>query len=146
MPSSDRRPDPTSAEVEQFHDSLQRCTAGGRFYDRFYERFVAADPRIPALFKRTDMARQQRMLHHSFLLIMTLHLRDPDIDAQMRDVAHRHDGMGITEDLFDVWLEELLGAVAECDPRFDAAVNTAWRAVLGRGIGFVHAHVGPTEP
>lgn len=140
MKQPDRRDVPTTDELERFHDSLQRCVAGGRFYERFYERFVASDPRIPTLFARTDMEHQRRLLHHSLVLMMSLHLRDPGIDGQMREIARRHVELGIPDALYDVWLAELLGTVAECDPKHDATITEAWRAVLRRGIAFVHAH------
>jgi len=135
----ERRDPPAPDELERFHDSLQRCTEGGDFYEAFYEGLLASDPRVPALFERTDMARQRRMLHHSLVLVMNLHLRDPEIDRRMAEIADRHVEIGIDDDLYDVWLETLLATVAASDRRFDARVEAAWRAVLRRGVAFMHA-------
>jgi hypothetical protein len=48
-------------DIELFNDSLERCTSGRRFLDRFYELFVASSTEVAAKFAKG--ARQVRDTH-----------------------------------------------------------------------------------
>lgn len=128
---------PSVEDVERFHDSLERCLNRGEFFERFYERFFAADPRVEALFAHTDMARQRRVLRVSLIMILDLSLEDSGIDLRLAQIADRHDELAIDDDLYDVWLGEMVATASEFDPHFDARVAQAWRSVLRRGIAFM---------
>lgn len=42
-------------EIPLFNDSLERCTAGQDFLDRFYETFLAPSTEVAEKFKNTFM-------------------------------------------------------------------------------------------
>jgi hypothetical protein len=49
-------------DIELFNDSLERCTTGRRFLDRFYELFVASSAEVAAKFANTDFRVQKAAL------------------------------------------------------------------------------------
>jgi hemoglobin-like flavoprotein len=127
--------EPTERDVERFNDSLERM-AGHRFLERFYELFVGASPEVRAKFARTDFRVQRRVLKISLYMLMLAAEGRPTGRAHLEDIARRHSraGLDIRPELYDLWLECLVAAVREHDPRFDADVERAWRAVLAPGI------------
>jgi hypothetical protein len=47
-------------ELELFNDSLARCLRGDRFFQRFYELFVASSPEVRDKFRTSDFRKQQQ--------------------------------------------------------------------------------------
>ena len=47
----------TPNEIEIFADSFGRCMADERFFDIFYDQFVASSPAVAARFAHTDDRR-----------------------------------------------------------------------------------------
>jgi hemoglobin-like flavoprotein len=128
-------PDLTEHDLEQFNDSLERMP-GARFLERFYELFLASSPEVRAKFAHTDFRRQRRVLKVSLYLMMLAVEGRLEGRIHLDEIARRHGrgGLGIQPELYDLWLECLIAAVREHDPRFDAETERAWRAVLRSGI------------
>lgn len=132
---------PTESGVLQvFDDSLRRCSSDARFFDRFYERFLASSPKVREKFASTDFVRQKRALRASLHLILLV-AQDPDRDAAryLGPVAERHSSrqLGIGAELYDLWLDSLLATVREIDPQFGSAVEQAWEDAMAIGIRFL---------
>ncbi|HEY5790185.1 MAG TPA: globin [Gammaproteobacteria bacterium] len=125
-------------EIQRFNDSLERCSANGEFLERFYALFLASSGEVAAKFAHTDFRRQARMLRTS-LYIMMLSSDDDELGTHLEHLAQRHSSrdLDIRPELYDLWLDCLLQAVAEFDPRFDAAAAAAWRRVLQPGIEYM---------
>jgi len=89
-------------------------------------------------FERTDMRKQARMLKTSLYILM-LASEQTERVAHLSRLArlHSRSGLDIGPELYDLWLERLLQAVEEFDPKFDAQVDTAWRHLLQPGIDFM---------
>lgn len=126
--------------IQVFQRSLQRCEGNPRFLDRFYKRFLESSPKIRRKFEGTDFDRQKKLLNRSFHLILWAS-EDPD-DGPERYLEHlavRHSAsdLKIGSELYDLWLDSLLGVVEECDPEFDSEVEEAWEAVMGIGIDYM---------
>lgn len=122
-----------------FHGSLDRLAAVPRFVDAFYDRFIAASPEIREIFAGRDMGRLKRKLRSS-LHVMTLAAdHAPGADLYLGYLGAVHGRLSIRPEHYDVWLDALVGAVRECDPACDAAVERAWRAVLGQAIALIKA-------
>jgi hemoglobin-like flavoprotein len=127
--------DLTERDLERFNDSLERMP-GGRLLERFYELFMAASPEVRAKFADTDFRRQRRVLKVSLYLMMLAAQGRLEGQVHLDEIARRHSraGLDIRPELYDLWLECLIAAVREHDPRFDADTERAWRAVLRSGI------------
>jgi hemoglobin-like flavoprotein len=120
--------------------SLQRCSADARFLDLFYERFLAASPKVQEKFARTDFRRQKRALRAS-LHLMLLAAEDETRGPQryLRDLAvtHAARGLDIGAELYDLWLDCLLETVARVDAQHTPAVREAWERVMMIGIRYM---------
>jgi hemoglobin-like flavoprotein len=70
---------------------------------------------------------------------MMLTSGESEREAQLESLARRHGRaeLDIKPELYDLWLDRLVQAVSEADPKFDAAIEVAWRRVLQPGIDFM---------
>ena len=120
--------------------SLQRCTREPRFFDRFYERFLAASPKVRERFAQTNFVRQKRALRGS-LWMMLLAAEDEvkGPERYLRPLADLHSArqLDIGAELYDLWLDCLLDTVAECDPEHNPEVRAAWEQVMMVGIHYM---------
>lgn len=125
-------------DVELFNDSLERCAAHAGFLHRFYALFLASSGEVAGKFEHTDFRRQTRLLRTS-LYIMMLSGDDPEERVHLERLAERHgrNGLDIRPELYDLWLDCLIRAAAEADPKFDARCAGAWRRLLRPGIEFM---------
>jgi hemoglobin-like flavoprotein len=128
-----------TTDLERFDDSLSRCYADPAFLERFYEIFLEASPEARAKFAGADLARQQRMLKASLVLMMLSADDKPEGKVHMERIAALHSKAehDIPARLYDVWLDCLMRAVREFDPEVDDAVIEIWRRVLAPGIAFM---------
>lgn len=128
-----------SAHVEAFRASLGRClVTQGDFFHRFYDLFMASSDEVREKFKRTEFARQARILSDS-LYIMAVAAESQDEGVAWKEidhlaVRHSHTDLDIRPELYDTWLECLLRAARQYDPEFSAEVEAAWRQTLAPGI------------
>jgi len=125
-----------------FDESFDRVSdhvCGERgFFEAFYERFLAASPKVRDKFRDTDMARQQRMLRKSFFSLVAFYASG-SVDNILERIARNHGahGLDIEPALYDLWLECLIDTVREFDPAFEDDVELAWRLVLSSGITYM---------
>jgi hemoglobin-like flavoprotein len=131
-------------DAELFNDSLERCTSGRRFLDRFYELFVASSAEVAAKFANTDFRVQKAALKVSLYMIMASIERKPEGTVHLERIAARHSrsGLDIGPHLYDLWLDCLIQAVRECDPLFGEETEQAWRRVMRVGIEFLKSRYG----
>ncbi len=131
------------AEYETiFNDSYARVNgrfgADAGFFQRFYEIFLDRSDGARAHFSGTDLGRQKRMVHESFAFMLGFAATRTSGDYLER-IALRHgkSDLNISVDLYDEWLDALVETVRECDPRYDADVDAAWRIMLAPGVAFM---------
>lgn len=127
--------------TQEFEQSFARITdavRSERFFDRFYQRFFAADPRVAAIFGDRDMAHQKQMLRES-LAEMAEFARKRESNPYIVTLARIHGvrGRNIPSDMFDIWLDCLVDTVREVDPLASDNVALGWRIVLAPGIEFM---------
>ena len=128
--------------VRIFDDSFGRTAAKNpEFFDRFYARFLRANPTIEAKFQNTDFVKQREMLKKSLIELVSFfvsHKSTPYLEmlAAMHSKADRN----IAPHLYDTWLRTLLETVADFDPEFEDSVALAWKVVLAPGIQFMKHH------
>lgn len=126
-------------DVAAFHASLERVSADPRFVDVFYDRFIAASPAIAEIFAGRDMSRLKRKLKSS-LHVMTLAAdQAPGAELYLGYLGAVHGRLDIRPEHYDLWLDALVAAVRDCDPACDAAVEHAWRTVLGATMTLIKA-------
>jgi len=126
--------------AKTYEESLERCSANPRFFDRFYEIFLASSPRIAEKFVNTDFVRQREALNaslHKMVLAVGDGTGPPE--KHLAEVAEHHSSraLGIGAEFYDYWLDSLLATVKEMDPQYDQKVHDAWERVMLIGIGFM---------
>jgi hemoglobin-like flavoprotein len=130
-------------QLELFRASVNRCVADEAFLQDFYDRFTASSPEVRAKFGQTDMPTQRRALADS-LYVIAVAVQGKDTSPswhQMERIARRHSRaeMDIRPELYDLWLESLMQAVAAHDPQYSPEIDSAWRAVMSEGITFLRS-------
>jgi len=127
-----------NGSVQTFRASLGRCLATPSFLHSFYDRFMESSDEVREKFKKTEFARQTRILTDS-LYIMAVCAESQGDSVAWREMdrlasMHARTGLDIRPELYETWLECLLIAVKQFDPDFGPEVETAWREVLAPGI------------
>jgi hemoglobin-like flavoprotein len=120
--------------------SLQRCAREPRFFDRFYERFLDASPKVRERFAQTDFVRQKRALRGSlWMMLLAAEDETNGPERYLRSLADLHSSrqLDIGAELYDLWLDCLLDTVAECDPEYNPEVHAAWEQVMMVGIHYM---------
>ena len=126
--------------VGRFNDSLTRCLRSGKFFQRFYELFLASSPEVRAKFGTADVRKHRRKLQNSFYaLVEYVAFGGPESQVYLEGLAEDHSNRGrnIPPHLYDLWLECLLRAAKECDELYSEEVEAGWRYVMGAGISLL---------
>lgn len=118
---------------EVFNDSLERCRQDPEFMERFHEHFFSASEEVREHFEGVDLKKTRSMIQSSlpFLLIANA---APDALAK---TAHSHRAMNIAPELYEVWLDAMIRAVADTDPEYESGIEEAWRVVVRAGINYM---------
>ena len=126
-----------------FHDSYLRCVVSDQdgFCTRFYQLFMASDPKISKMFINTNMDRQISLLQES-LLHMIDFSNSNVANERMQRIATYHGSreLNIPVRMFDLWMDCLVATVEERDARFDPHIEMAWRVFLAPGIAFMKSY------
>jgi len=123
-------PEPTTPK-DIFLASLARCEASADFVHRFYRRFLASSDDVSRLFRHTDFKRQERMLRLSLELSAKATVGDPTGIQELQARVETHARLPISPVMYDLWLASAMATARECDPRWSAEVEDAWRTILG---------------
>jgi hemoglobin-like flavoprotein len=130
-------------DYELFNDSLERCQSRPKFLDRFYELFIASDGSVAEKFANTDLHKQKMMLKVSLYMLLSISDRHPSPESilHLERIAERHSRaqLDIKPETYGLWLNCMLQAVKEFDPKYDSGVDSAWRHALAKGIEFMQA-------
>ena len=110
---------------------------GHDFFQAFYINFLSNED-VARRFANTEMKRQQEMLKKSFYSLFTFYASGRTDDYISR-IAERHSrrDLDIKPELYDRWLECLMGTVAQFDAEYSNDVELAWRLVLTPGIVYM---------
>ncbi len=121
-----------------FARALQNDSFNCDFISRFYDIFVGKSDEVAKLFGDTNMSAQKTMLHDS-LHYMVEFFTSAKTGPHMESIARIHGRreLGISDEMYDLWLESLMEALKEFDPEFNDQVELAWRLVLSPGITYM---------
>ena len=121
--------------IARTRESLGRCVECETFLERFYELFMSSSPEVAKLFRNTDFERQKRVLRDSLyvMLVAAGTTKGPAHDEVER-LAGRHKDIGVTRDMFSLWLEALIQAAREHDVHFTDQLEKDWRSSLSGPI------------
>lgn len=99
-----------------------------RFYEILFERYPQAKP----MFGRNRPQTQQRMLQEALVAVID-HLDDAQwLGATLGGLGRRHDGYGVTPEMYDWVGDALLATLAEiADDAWNPAIERAWADAYG---------------
>lgn len=120
-----------------FHDSYERCRTHPKFFDVFYDRFLNSSQEIQEIFNGVDVDRVKLMVRDALIFVLMASDGSKYAVKRLRGLARYHDDRSVREDHYVLWLEALMSAVEEFDPRYDQEVDAAWRRVMGVGLGIL---------
>lgn len=116
--------------------SFERCSRKADFIDIFYHRFSDRAPVIGPMFAQTDMSTQDTLVRAGIGHLINYADGVAGVDSKIHELALRHDRRhhAVSPELYPSWLDALVDAARECDARFDAEMEDAWRKVLWPGM------------
>jgi hemoglobin-like flavoprotein len=130
-------------DLALFLDSFERCVQNDRFIKVFYDIFLGSSEEIPAFFTRTDFSRQRRILKSSLYdMVAASARRAADLSA-LSMLTQRHRELKIQPHHYELWMQSLISAAAECDPHFNPEVGRVWRDAFQAGIDYMKASSRP---
>ena len=64
----------------------------------------------------------------------------PNAEAQLAKIGQSHStngGLNVDPGLYEYWIDSLVQAVSEMDPKFTPEVENIWRRVMQKGVAFL---------
>ena len=121
--------------IRRTRESLGRCVECHTFLTRFYELFMDSSPRVAELFRKTDLERQQKMLQDSlYAMLVAAGTTKGAAHQEVERLARFHRDVGVTADMYALWLDALVQAARQHDTHFSDALERDWRASLSGPI------------
>ena len=92
--------------AELFNDSLERCTAGDEFLDRFYELFLTFSIKVAEKFRNKGFSKQKRLRKASLYMMILMAEGKSEIQKDLQRIAKRHSrtDLNIKAELYSLWL------------------------------------------
>ncbi len=125
--------------IEDVVASYGRCCVNPKFFDRFYEIFLASNPAIKPMFEKTDFAKQKSLLRQgiSFMLMYLQGKATGTMAMNRLADSHSPRHMNISPNLYEFWINSLVKAVKECDKECTSDIETEWRKALRAGVDYM---------
>ena len=115
-------------------DSYYRCRRDGDFTGTFYDLFLSKGPEIAKKFAHTDFKLQKLMLRQSLLEMICFHRGMSGTGDEIRRLGHRHKELGVTSDMYSMWLDALCEAIRKHDPKYTPELEQLWRRAARKSI------------
>lgn len=122
-----------ATQYDELHQSYGRCLNSGPFITRFYEIFLASHPDVPVAFAKTDFDRQRRLLRRTLTTAIMYAAGSDIVASQVDRMAEIHSRKGhapVQPHLYQYWLDSLMAAIREHDPKLDAELEDLWRQAM----------------
>lgn len=129
-------------DKEAFQDvkiSFGRCLVNGDLIQKFYERFLLSDPRLPFMFDKTDFSQQRDLLGHSINLAILFAGGSESGKEGLSKVrkSHSKKELNIPPEIYPLWINSFLETVKEMDNQIDEKVLGEWQEVLNIAVDYI---------
>lgn len=132
--SCSAKPDNTMQDdFTDVQNSYGRCLRNTTFIERFYEILMDSHPDMRPAFARTDMGRQRHALRRGISNAILFGGGHDLVRGTVETVADLHSRKGrapVPPNLYPYWMDSLIQAVSEHDPRFSPELETRWRQAI----------------
>ncbi|MDP2343835.1 MAG: globin [Deltaproteobacteria bacterium] len=117
--------------LKSFHRALNKGLP-----ETFYAIFLEHDDRIRELFKNTDFKKQRDLFVHGVLMLIEFaDGKAMGLMAMQRlGESHSRKKLNVTPDLYPIWVDSMMEALAKLDPEFTPELERQWRQALRKGI------------
>ena len=124
------------------HQSFNRCLQQREFLRRFYTIFTQGHPSIAQRFRNTDWDKQIDLLRHGISASILYAAGESLGEYELEELARSHGpkGYDIPGWMYDIWLDALVQALSETDPRWDEHLERRWREAMGHAIRRIRGH------
>lgn len=120
-------------EFTDVQNSYGRCLRNTGFIERFYEILMDSHPAMRPAFARTDMGQQRRALRRGISNAILYGGGYDLVQRTVESVADLHSRKGrapVPPNLYPYWMDSLIQAVQENDPRMTPELETRWRQAI----------------
>jgi hemoglobin-like flavoprotein len=135
-------PQMSEAHIGLAQESLGRLNAAPKFCATFYQLLLESSPVIPPMFAATEFEKQCKQLRHGLGLLLAYAKHKNPILLERVAVRHSRRDVNVAPDLYALFLESLLKAIAIHDPQFSPELDQAWRAAVTPGVDFMKSMYG----
>jgi methyl-accepting chemotaxis protein/hemoglobin-like flavoprotein len=120
-------------------ESFARVALLSSFPRIFYETLFKADPKVKQMFQDTDWKKQAMLFRTGLFMLLQYAKGDPDAESVLRRVAytHGHRKLNVPPDSYRCWVDSLIVALAECDPRWSSQLESDWRKAVAKGMDYL---------
>ena len=119
--------------------SFGRCMMNGDLINKFYERFLDSDPRLPFMFEKTDFSEQRELLSHSINLAILFAGGSEKGKEGLSKVrkSHSKKELNIPPEMYPLWINSFLQTVQELDDQLSEKVLSEWEEVLNFAVNYI---------
>ncbi len=128
---------------DDVQQSLGRCLRRTGFVARFYEYFMDSHPSFRGMFAHTDMGRQRKALRRGISVALAHAGGSGIVKRSMDEMAQVHSRNGhapVKPELYDFWVDALVRAVTETDPRITPELEERWRTAMNTAVDHFKKH------
>lgn len=116
-----------------FDRCMETCEADINFVSFFCSNLRSSDSKIAEIFDQFTINQRVHFLRHSIYLIIEFSEGRKTLD-DLRLLANEYLDSAVQPYMLDLWLYNLIFAVAEFDREFDMDAKTVWLRVMSPGI------------
>jgi hemoglobin-like flavoprotein len=131
-------------QANELTASYYRCRRDERFLDTFYDGFLSKSPAIAQMFAKTDFKLQKLVLRQSLLEMLCFDREMSGTREEIERLGLRHKELGVTPELYAIWLDSLCEAIKKHDPSYTPELEQLWRRAMLKSIKEMLA-VGATQ-
>lgn len=129
----------TNDNFGDVQQSFQRCVTRQGFLQRFYDIFMASHPDVRPMFEKTDFTQQLALLRHGLSASIAF-AGGTRLGANVLNrigSTHGRERMNINPALYPYWINSLMQAVSETDPKFNPQLDLRWRRAMEIATGHI---------
>ena len=123
-----------SDQANELTASYYRCRRDERFIDTFYEQFLSKSPAIAKMFATTDFRFHKLLLRQSLLDMIAFDRGMSGTREEIERLGLRHKKLGVTPEMYTMWLDSLCEAIKKHDPIYTPALEQLWRQAMLKSI------------
>lgn len=128
-------------EISIVKKSYGRACLNPQFFDRFYDIFLKSSPKIEPKFAKTDFEKQKQLLRTGVAMLLS-HVEGKSVGTVTLNrlgKSHSKKNLDIHPNLYQLWIDSLVKAIQECDPKCTPELERGWQKVCSVGVDYIAA-------